>query len=78
MSDTKNDGLLSRRQLLTRIGLAAGAAYVAPAMIQMESAAAEARTSGGGRVTRPTRPTRPSRPARTPRPRPRPRPRGRS
>lgn len=64
MSDTNDTPKLSRRQLLTRVTLAAGAAYVAPVLMQMETTAAEARTSGGRppKATRPTRPTRPSRP----------------
>ena len=44
MSDTNDTPKISRRQLLTRVTLVAGAAYVAPAMMQMESAAAEARS----------------------------------
>jgi putative endonuclease len=70
MSDTNDTPKISRRQLLTRVTLVAGAAYVAPAMMQMESAAAEARSSGGKppKATRPTRPSRPPQPPKPPAP----------
>jgi len=70
MSDTNDTQKLSCRQLLSRVTLAAGAAYVAPQLLQMETTAAEARTSGGSppKATRPTRPSRPPAPTRPTRP----------
>jgi hypothetical protein len=60
-NDTPN---LSRRKLLARLGLAAGAAYVAPVFMQLD--AAEAATSR----SKPSKPkkSRPSRPAKRSRP----------
>lgn len=57
---SKHEEKLSRRKLLARIGLAAGAVYVAPAMIGLGAASA----SGVSRVSRASRPSRGSRPSR--------------
>jgi hypothetical protein len=65
MTDKNNTPNLSRRKLLTRFGLAAGAAYVAPVFMQLD--AAEARTPRD-RPTRPTVPTRPTQPTKPTRP----------
>ena len=50
---------LSRRALLRRIGLAAGAAYVAPAMLGLNAAQADAKSARSARSTRRRRTTRP-------------------
>jgi hypothetical protein len=60
---------ISRRKLLARIGLAAGAVYIAPSVTSLGMAHASApsapsRQSRPSRQTRPTRPTRPSRQSR--------------
>lgn len=64
--DTKN--LIHRRALLVRLGLAAGAAYVTPALAGMDVARASTGSSGGGggsRTSRASRPSSPSRPTRS-------------
>ena len=61
----KHQEKLSRRKLLARAGLAAGAVYVAPVMIGFGAASA----SGISRASRPSRPSRASRPSRPSRPR---------
>ncbi len=63
MSDHNNeDMILSRRALLTRLGLAAGAAYVAP--VVMGFGAAQASTASRGGASKKSAPSRgkPSRP----------------
>jgi|GEM_PF-2989752 len=46
-NDPMTKALISRRRLLTRVGLAAGAAYIAPAMVGLNAARASG-VSGGG------------------------------
>lgn len=68
MTDKTDTPDLSRRRLLTRLGLAAGAAYVAPVFMQLDAAEAATRPSKPSKPSRPrrrpSRPSRPSRPAR--------------
>ncbi|MFA7432129.1 MAG: hypothetical protein WCZ72_00300 [Gemmobacter sp.] len=66
---SKSEEKLSRRKLLARLGVAAGAAYVAPAMIGFGAASASgvsrfSRASRPSRGSRPSRPSGPSRPSR--------------
>lgn len=56
------DPLLSRRQMLARLGLAAGAGYAAPTLIGLGESHAQ------GNNSRPSRPSRSSRPSRVRRP----------
>lgn len=58
MSDENNNDAprISRRGLLAKIGLAAGAAYVAPALIGVDTAEAAPRRRR--KVSRPSRPRR--------------------
>jgi hypothetical protein len=58
---------MSRRKLLMRLGLAAGAVYAAPVMLQLNPAKASG-VSRGSRPSRPSRASRPSRPSRASRP----------
>lgn len=68
----------SRRAVLARLGLAAGAAYMAPVMLSMSTAQASSgsapsrasRPSAPSRASRPSAPSRPSRPSAPSRPRP--------
>lgn len=56
---------ISRRALLTRLGLAAGAAYVAPGLIGFDAAHADDISKPSGRdKKKPSRPSKPSRPKR--------------
>ncbi|MDC7258805.1 MULTISPECIES: hypothetical protein [unclassified Shinella] len=48
IEDTKPGGL-SRRAMLTRLGLAAATAYMAPAMLKLDEAHASSGRSGGSR-----------------------------
>jgi hypothetical protein len=67
MSD-REDGA-TRRRLLARLGLAAGAAYAAPSLIGMDTARASGPSRRqGSRPSRPSAPSRPSRPSRPIRP----------
>lgn len=61
MNDNDNNDTpqISRRGLLAKIGLAAGAAYVVPALIGVDTAEAAPRRRR--RVSRPSRPSRPRR-----------------
>ena len=72
MSNMDNPAKLSRRQLIARLGMAAGAAYVAPAMLGMHAArastgsapsarSAPSRQSNPSRRSNPTRQSNPSR-----------------
>lgn len=56
------DPTLSRRRMLARLSLGAGAGYVAPSLFGLS----ETRAQGLGNVSRPSQPSRPSR-VRTPR-----------
>lgn len=60
---------ISRRNLLMKLGLAAGAAYVAPTLAGLDIARASTgsggRSSGPSRASRPSRPSGPSRPRNT-------------
>lgn len=48
MQKDRENVLLSRRRLLVRIGLVAGAAYVAPAMVGLNAAHASGGSGGSG------------------------------
>jgi hypothetical protein len=76
---TKPIRSISRRQLFARLGVAAGAAYVAPAAMHLGAAEAapgqlpwwlwpNADQANLSKATRPTRPTRPTKPTRATRP----------
>ncbi|MFN3663548.1 hypothetical protein [Yoonia sp.] len=56
--------MITRRNLLAKLGLATGAAYVAPTLMGMDTASAST-GSGASRPSRPSSPSRPSRPSRT-------------
>jgi hypothetical protein len=65
MSSTDNSKKVSRRQLIARLGMAAGAAYVAPAMLGMHAArastgSAPSRRSAPSARSAPTRRSNPS------------------
>lgn len=47
-----NSPLLTRRRLLTRVGLAAGAAYMAPAMVGLNAAHASGVSGGSSGASR--------------------------
>ena len=73
MTSKKDTPSLSRRQLLGRLGLAAGAAYVAPVMLHMSPAHASGASAASGAsspspASGPSAPSSPSGPSRPSRP----------
>lgn len=64
MTDNTIPKIVTRRALLTRLGLAAGAAYVAPTMIQFGAAQAASGPSGASAPSKPSKVSKPSKPSR--------------
>lgn len=54
-NDRSTSNVLTRRRLLARVGLAAGAAYMAPAMVGLNAAHASGNSGGSGGSSGPSR-----------------------
>lgn len=61
---TPTDPALTRRRLLSRLGLGLGVAYVAPVMLHLDQAAASSWPSRRSRASQPSRRSRSSAPSR--------------